>query len=145
MDWKKVAIEDLRKYPRLKQSLENIPEKMKALEESNYAIKSGFRDREPVSGGTSKGEDRLIDNICEIEKLRFNYAVAKKQVAIIEKAFTMLDEKERIVLTEFYIFRKKNYIERLCEEFGCEVAQIYRMKDHALRKFTESAAGYIDL
>jgi hypothetical protein len=50
VDWKKIAIDDLRRYPHLKESLLHIPKKIEALEEYNQSIKGGMSGSEPVSG-----------------------------------------------------------------------------------------------
>lgn len=142
----KVAIDDLRKYEKMRHSLVSIREKQAALDLQSGVIRSSFRDSEPVSGsGSSGAEDRLISNIVERERLDGNYQAVEKLVAQIDAALAMLDDQERLVLERFYINRCPGYIDRLCQELGYERAQVYRKKDAALYKFTVALYGIIDL
>ena len=146
VNWEKVAIDDLRKYEKMRHSLVSIREKQAALDLQSGVIRSSFRDSEPVSGsGSSGAEDRLISNIVERERLDGNYQAVEKLVAQIDAALAMLDDQERLVLERFYINRCPNHVERLCEELGCERSQVYRAKDEALRCFTISMYGLINL
>lgn len=144
LDWKKCAIEDLRKYEGMKRSLELIPKKIRALEEQASSMKGVRMGREPVQGGTSYYEDRLIDNIVERDRLTLNYKAAKILVERIDKAVELLSSQERRVLELFYIRKQEGYIQRLCEELGYEERSIYRMKEDALRKITYAMYGILD-
>lgn len=146
VNWEKVAIDDLRKYEKMRRSLVSIREKQAALDLQSGVIRSSFRDSEPVSGsGSSGAEDRLISNIVERERLDGNYQAVEKLVAQIDAALAMLDDQERLVLERFYINRCPGYVDRLCQELGYERAQVYRKKDSALHHFTVAMYGLIDL
>ena len=146
VNWEKVAIDDLRKYEKMRHSLVSIREKQAALDLQSGVIRSSFRDSEPVSGsGSSGAEDRLISNIVERERLDGNYQAVEKLVAQIDAALAMLDDQERLVLERFYINRCPGYIDRLCQELGYEQAQVYRIKNEAIRNFTRAMYGLIEL
>lgn len=146
VNWQKVAIEDLRRYPALRQSLTAIREKQAALDLQAGVVRSSFRDSAPVSGsGTSGAEDKLISNIVERERLDGNYAAVQKLVAQIETALDLLDKTERLVLERFYMHRMDGHVDRLCRELGYEARNIYKIKDNALRKFTVAMYGIVDL
>ena len=146
VNWQKIAIDDLRKYEHMKQGLLSIREKQAALDLQSGVIRSSFSDREPVSGsGGSGAEDRLISNIVERERLDGNYHAVKKLVAQIDAALAMLDDQERLVLERFYINRCPGYVDRLCEELGYERSHIYNIKSAALRHFTTSMYGLVEL
>lgn len=146
VNWQKVAVEDLRKYSALKQSLVSIREKQAALDMQSATVRSSFRDAEPVSGsGISGAEDKLISRIVERERLEGNYVAVEKLVAQIETALAMLSDVERLVLDRFYINRPPEHVERLCEELGYEARNIYKLKDAALQRFTYAMYGILDL
>ena len=146
VNWQKEAINDLRAYPVLCQSLARMKEQQAALDLQAGAVRSGFRDSEPVSGsGGSGAEDRLLSLIVKRERLNGNYAAVSKLVQQIEEALNHLDNKERLVLERFYINRCPNYVDRLCEELGYERSHIYNIKDGALRQFTIAMYGLIEL
>lgn len=146
VNWEKVAIDDLRKYEKMRHSLVSIREKQAALDLQSGVIRSSFRDSEPVSGsGSSGAEDRLISNIVERERLDGNYHAVEKLVAQIDAALAMLDDQERLVLERFYINRCPGYVDRLCQELGYERSHIYNIKDMALRHFTTAMYGLVEL
>lgn len=146
VNWQKVAVEDLRKYMAMKNSLQAMREKREALSLQAGAVRSSMRSAEPVSGsGASGAEDRMVDNIVERERLGYNYAAVKKLVERVEKALAMLNDRERLVLERFYINRMPDHIERLCGELGYEKTRVYELKEEALRRFTYAMYGVIDL
>ena len=146
VNWQKEAIEDLRRYPALRQSLTAIREKQAALDLQAGVVRSSFRDSAPVSGsGTSGAEDRLISNIVERERLDGNYAAVQKLVAQIETALGLLNKTERLVLERFFIHRMDGHVDRLCQELGYEKTRVYEIKDAALRLFTVAMYGLLDL
>lgn len=146
VNWQKVAIEDLRKYPALKQSLVSIREKQIALDMQSGVVRSSFREAIPVTGsGISGAEDKMISQIVERDRLEGNYAAVEKLVAQIDAALSMLTDTERLVLDRFYINRPPEHVERLCEELGYEKSNVYALKDRALYAFTVAMYGILDL
>jgi ArpU family phage transcriptional regulator len=144
MNWQNEAIEDLKKYTQMRESLENIRERISALKYSYTAIKPATMDTTPVMGGASKNEDRLIDNIVERQRLEYTFKATKKIVDLIEKGLNDLDGKEKLVLERFYIYRTSGHVERLMDELNYEHRRIYQIKDEALYKFTIKMYGIID-
>ena len=138
------AIEDLKKHRAREESLRNIAERIKALKEKSVAIKSSSTSAAPIKGGGNRVEDRLLDNIVERERLRHTYRATKHLVEIVERGLSNLEEDERFILDAFYISRQKKHIERCTERLHLEQAQVYRMKDKALYKFTIAMYGLID-
>ena len=144
-DWKYNAIQDLREYRPLRDSLTNIPQEIAAIELDMQTLKGISYDKTPVEGGASRYEDRLINCIDRKQRLSENFKVAKMRVERIERGLQSLSDKEQLVLRRFYIQREARYVERLCDELGYEERNIYKIKDSALKKFTLSMFGAIDL
>lgn len=143
MDWKREAIEDLRNYTRRKQSLENLPRRIEALEQDSLSVRAGLGS-EPVSGGTSMAEDRMINNISERERLGHNLCSVRRLVELTEQGLGSLTREERLVLERFFVNRQRGYLERLENELGYERRQIYRIKDNALKKYTMVMFGIVE-
>lgn len=144
MNWRAAAIEDLKKYHMQKESLENIPERILALEEKYQSIKSALSDSTPVQGGMSRIEDRMLDNIVERKRLKHTYRATERLVALIERGLSGLNDRERLVLDRFYVRPIKGHVSRLMDELGYEQSQVYRVKDDALYRFTVCMYGIID-
>ena len=144
MNWKQVAIEDLKKYKAREESLRNIAERIKALKEKSVAIKSSSTSAAPIKGGGNRVEGRLLDNIVERERLKHTYKATKHLVEITERGLLHLKDDERFVLDAFYISGQEKHIERCMEELHLEQSQIYRIKDRALYRFTIAMYGIVD-
>ncbi|MEG1945231.1 MAG: DUF1492 domain-containing protein [Oscillospiraceae bacterium] len=144
-DWKQNAISDLREYENVKQSLTAIPEQYKEINARITSIRASGTTSTPIQGGCSAQEDAMINAIDKKERLRINYGVARSKINRMERGLKSLSDNERRVLELFYINRTNDYIDRLCEEMGYEQAQLYRLKDAAVKKFTLSMFGIVDL
>ena len=145
MDWKKAAEADLRSYEARLQALENIKTRIAAQKLNLEGFKTAAADKEPIKGGTSRHDDRMINCIVEIERLKRNYSVTSRLVQLIEKGLSGLSSEERDVLDCFYINREYRHIDTLRDKLHLEKSQIYKLKDLALYKFTISCYGIVDL
>lgn len=140
MDWKKEAKDELRNYERLKMSLPNIKDRIQSIEEQKFSLKSSSDDT-PVQGGGAKNEDRLLSLIVEQERLKYTYRADKVRLSLIEKGLATLNDIERTVITEFSRNKPGVAVELIADKTGYERAQIYRIYDAALYKFTIAEYG----
>ncbi len=145
MDWRRLAVEDLRRYRELEASLTSLPERIAVLEAEALAIKGGWREQEPVTGGMSRSEDRLLGNIAERQRLQLHLRVVQGLAGMIRRALELLTAEERLALEYFYIQRPSGYLERLCGELGCERSAAYEIKNRALKRFTIAMYGLAEL
>jgi ArpU family phage transcriptional regulator len=144
LDWKKEAIEDLRKYTAQKESLKNIPARISAIEERLYKVKGTTLSAVPTHGGGSHYEDRMLDSIVEIERLKMTHAATRRLIAVVEKGLAGLTDTERVVLDRFYIRPVQGNVELLMQELGYEKTKIYSLKDQALYRYTFTMYGLCD-
>ena len=144
-NWKTHAIDDLRELPALQESVRSLPEEIRELEEDMQLAKGTAFDKSPVQGGASGYDERLINYIDLKTRLGENLQAASGRAERIERGLAVLSDTERLVLERFYIHREARYLDRLCGELGYEQAQVYRIKDTALKKFTLARCGVMDL
>ncbi len=145
MKWESVAIDRLRDYEKRKLAVENIPEQMAILEDKFISIRAATTDGTPVQDSNNRREEMLIYNIARREELKQNYKLAVREVALTEKGLAALTSEERQILEGFYIYRTKNYVNRLCDELYVSKTELYRRKDAALRNFTVAIYGIVEL
>ena len=145
MKWESVAIDRLRDYEKRKLAVENIPEQIAILEDKFIAIRAATTDGTPVQDSNNRREEMLIYNIARREELKQNYKLAVREVALTEKGLAALTSEEREILEGFYIYRTKNYVNRLCDELYVSKTELYRRKDAALRNFTVAIYGIVEL
>ena len=145
MNWQQQAAEDLRKYEQQRQSIENIPERIRALREKYQAVKCACTDQPVVDGGGGHAEDAMLDNILERKRLALTLAANRRVVALVERGLAALTPPERSVLDAFYIHPRPEKLEYLHGELGYERSQIYRIKDEALYKYTVNQYGITEM
>jgi len=109
------------------------------------SIRSATADGNPVQGGGSGREDMYLSNIVQREELERSLEQAQKWVALADAGLEFLTEEERLILDRFYINPAKGNVERLCMELGCEQASVYRRREQAIRKFTLSLYGCLEI
>ena len=141
-DW---LIPRLRNLEAERRALVNIPDRIKALEISFGAIRAVATDGEPVSGGTSRREELLLENIAERDELKHNLRITRAEVRQVENALNSLSPEEKTVIDKFYINRPQNHVESLCQELHIERTQVYRIKDQALIKMARQLFGQVTL
>lgn len=144
MNWQKSAIDDLKLYRKRKAALLNIRERIQSANEGIDGLKAVVTDRVPLSGGGSKYEERVLENMVERERLKATYKATKRLVDITERGLSGLSDDERAVLFGFFVDRTSNYVTDLCERLGYEKTKIYEIKNRALYVFTVSAYGLSD-
>lgn len=142
MNWNKEAVNDLRDMESLGAFIKSYPEQMKALEEDFISLKACCTDKVSVQG--SRADDALVNNIAKRERLTMNYAAALKRYTLIKEAFEKLDDRQQLLLDRFFVHRQERHVDRLCEELHLEQAQVYRLKDQALYRFTILMYGMVE-
>ena len=134
MDWKKETIDELRKHGIRRAAVGSLRQRIDILETDFGRLKAVQTDRGVSRGGGSAAEDRLINNLMERERLTDQLQITKAYIRWMEMALQQLSPEEVTVLEYFFIDRPADYVDQLCERLGCEQAQVYRIKERALRE-----------
>lgn len=141
MNWKREAIDKLKNYEAHKLALESLPKEIRRLESAYTGIRSATTDGTPISGGGNTREDSMLSNIVHRDELKRRLKEARLWVAQVDKALSVLDGEERLVLDRFYIHRTKGSVGELCERLNLEKTAVYDRRDKALRHFTIALYG----
>ncbi len=144
MNWRKEAVEDLRNYRRRRQSLENMAERRRALEEAYQALRAAVSaggDGADGVDGVDEVADGLIECVAQRERLALNIAAVRRLVRLTERGLNSLDDRQRLVLERFYIEGGRGHAEWLMERLACEKSRVYELKDEALYAFTTAMYG----
>lgn len=141
MNWKEEAKRELRMYDALRASVENVAERIEWLESQKTSIKSASSGVAPVQGGGNRYEDRLLDLIVQEERLRLTLDADRVRLGLIERGLAVLSERERMVALTFGANRSAAAVDILCGKLYLEQAQIYRIWNEALYKFTIAEYG----
>ena len=141
MNWKAEAKEKLRRYHAMRLATVNIPEELKRLEVDAQSIRSARTDGATVTGGGSKREEAMINNIVERQELERTLEQAHIWLRSTDRALTALSNDEQLLLHRLYIYPQKGGLEQLSKELGVETSSIYRRRDKALKHFTLALYG----
>lgn len=144
MNWKYESMEELREYEAKRTAVENIPDEIRQLEAQMLKL-GGSSNSTPVKGGGSQWEDRQINLIVKLEKLKTSLGYARDWVARVERGLAVLTDEERLILDRFYINSAKGNVDRLCGDLHLEKSTVYERKDRALRRYTLARYGCVEI
>lgn len=141
--WKSRAIELLENHEARRQSLVNIPERIRELEESLAGVRSSQTDSVRVKSSGGARDNAYINNIVERELLQKNLEDARKLVGRVNSALSVLSEAEQQLLERFFIKKERGASFNLADELKIDRKTVYYRKEEALRKFTIAMYGGI--
>lgn len=142
MDYKKWLTEDLRDLERLRFSVTQMENELETLDAEETAIRATDYDKIPGGSGSNTQEDRLLTAIAKRDELRANLEATRRRVADLDRLVSGLDNDDELrVVQVMFLSAERNAVSRLIEELGYEAAQIYRLKDRALKHLAQMRYG----
>ena len=142
MDYKKWLTEDLRDLERLRFSVTQMENELETLDAEETAIRATDYDKIPGGSGSNTQEDRLLTSIAKRDELRANLEATRRRVADLDRLVSGLDNDDELrVVQVMFLSGERNAVSRLIEELGYEAAQIYRLKDRALKHLAQMRYG----
>lgn len=141
MDYIKEAIEQLKEYNNLIAAEKNLVSQINALRIEKDNLKATTLSFAAGGGGVGEHDDKIVNNIYMTQVLSKNLAATKKRIRSIEGALAVLTEGENLVLNRMFVIGGKRAVENLMDSLGYEKAQIYRIKDLAIKKFATALFG----
>lgn len=145
MDFRREAIDKLRCYTAKRESLARSEREIRRLEMEFIRTKSASSGCAPVHGGTSRQEDAMINNISLRTELENAMKLTREWLDIVDGALASLDDEDRRVLELMCIRKARGNLDRLCAELHIEHSTAYRRRDAALRRFTMSLYGVVEI
>ena len=139
INWKKEAIEELKRLEDLKESIHSLNERIELTQSQLYNI-SAVQIGERV-GGSGDGDDVRLSKMVELEELKARKLITEKRVQLLQDCLDKLSEEQRLILNRFYIRHTNDYIEELEEVLYKSRTQIYQEKDRALRRLVRLLYG----
>lgn len=145
MDWTKIAIDKLCKYPDKKEALKNLKLQIYALEAKSTSAKGFVTDKIPTAGGGNVYSDKQLDIIVEMEELKERRNVIRKELAPIENALDKLDEEERWLVDTYSRKLKGVALENaMWEKLHYQKTVAYSKRTAAIKRFTMLLYGIIE-
>lgn len=134
--YKRLIRDELYKYNIIKialPSMEEQIEELRAKKESKQVASYGIQ---PISGGGSCQEDKLININAKIDMLSKNLASSRSLVKRVEKALEVLTNKEVDIVLRLNCNRntRSGEIKKLEKDYSYSKSQLYRISDDCLEK-----------
>ncbi|MBQ2840978.1 MAG: hypothetical protein II996_00620 [Oscillospiraceae bacterium] len=134
MDWKALALDDLRRYNYIKVGIINSTERLRAVE-------AAASSRLNSDGEKTSSDPLFINQIAEAERLKRNISSAKIVTTAVERGLSALLPHEKRIIENYYMSDYPKSISQLKDELGYSRRSIYRLRDTALEKFTLAMYG----
>jgi len=71
-------------------------------------------------------------------------SAVERELEAVELALGTLHADDRYLLTEFFVERNEDRMEKLCRYFGCSESSVYRRKRHAVAELAARLYGTAD-
>lgn len=138
--WKQVAINDLRKFNNIENSITGMKEEIADI---NAALVGGAYSMSstPVQGGGAKLEDKYLQAIVRKNLLEEQLKINEKEFLRIKDTLERMSADDRKLLGYAYINRTPNYIRLVMETFNVERSQAYRNIESALQEYCRIRYG----
>ena len=144
MNYRKWLIEDLQRLESDRFALSHIAAELETVKAEHAAIKATNYDQMPSGSGTNTQEEKMLTALAKKDELEANLEATRRRVESMDALLAALPADERRVIERMYIAKESHATERLSEELGYEIAQIYRIKNKALTNLAQlrHGAGY---
>lgn len=139
--WRMDALNELQAYQARCQALENIPGRIRELEEAYASIRSSTADGTAMTGGGSGREDAMLNNIVARDRLKQSLERTREEVARTERGLNALGKDDRRILECFFIHPRKGAVAQLATELQIEEKTVYNRRNNALRLFQIAMSG----
>lgn len=145
MNYERYAVDKMQEYRSKLAGIKNLEEELAELRERQTAMKTCSFDALDIPGsGTSRAEDTMINLIANIDEKERIIKQNKRELRRVRRALSVLTEKEREVVTAFFLDPVDDPIGWLRREKSYERTWIYDTRRNAIRKFAKAFYGVVD-
>jgi len=132
------AIAAMQDYENMRFIVNNTPNEIKEAYEEMAALRSPKLTRMPSANNPKAGEERIAEQLDDLDFLRDRYRSAAEYMAWFEPVWETLGDAEKCVLREYYMTgnQKSGAAARVECELGYCDRQIRRIKERALERFS---------
>ena len=141
MNLRAQVVERLCNYELMDVAVKNLQEQIRWLKLNQEGIHAVRTDRVAVRNQPGRGEERLLENIEQRQKLENALENTKRWLQITDRAMTALSKEEQLILRKLYIHKTPGALNELCQRFEMEKSSVYRKRDRALDKLELALYG----
>ena len=141
LTYKNILESELGNLDEWKFSIYQIQSELDTLNAEYASIKATNYDKMPSGSGENIQEEKLVSVISKKDQKEAELKYTKMRVADLERLLEQLPDDERMVIERKVIKNEKYAIESLAGDLGYESAQIYRIKNRALRRMVKLRHG----
>ena len=116
-------------------------QELQTLDAEYTAIKATNLDKMPQGSGENYQEEKLLTAIAKRDEKAAELKHNKMRVADMERLLAQLTEEERSIITRMCI--EKEPVEKLAEEMGLDVRQMYNRRNAALTHLLQLRHGSV--
>lgn len=143
-DYRKDAIDELKCINALRAAAQNCRDRLKELDAELTRMKAVSLQTDPVQGGGNKTEERWCNIVNEKDKEREKLRPVLKRLQRFDRAWAVLSERDRNVLTDWYIESGQfDRADRVVSNLGCSRSTAFNWRDDAIINFTRAWCGAV--
>lgn len=143
MDYRTMAINELRNIPALRAAERICRDRLAEMEDELTSFRIPSPQSDPVQGGGNKTEERWLSIIAAQQDEERRLRNVRRRLRRFNTAWGALSERDRSVLSDWYIEPGMDCPERTMRREGCSRRTAYTYRDSALVTFTRSFYGVV--
>lgn len=144
MDYRKLAIDEIRRISELRAAEKICRDRLAELKDRLMTVKNIMSDKVVVTGSHKSVEDRWLDIIAAQSDEEKRLRNVRRRLRRFNTAWSTLSERDRRVLSLFYIEKPRNYLDQCAAVIGCSArSRVYEVRDEALINFTRAFYGEV--
>lgn len=143
MDYRKLSIDELRHVNELRAAERICRDRLDELSAELHAFKIPSPQADPVQGGGNKTEERWLSIIASQMDEERRLKNVRRRLRRFNTAWAVLSERDKAVLTEWYIVGGNNCAERVANREHCDTRTAFRWRDEALITFARAFLGAV--
>jgi len=143
IDKKSATIAALKDYENMKIIISTTPQEIKQQYENMTSIGSPKFDNMPKALDNHAGENKVVHALDKIDVMAEKYRQAVEYMGWFETAFLILNEEERMILSEFYMQgnQKSGASARIEVKMNYSPRQIERQRQKSLERLMFNLYG----
>lgn len=143
MDYRTMAINELRNIPALRAAERICRDRLAELEDELHSLKIPSPQTDPIQGGGNKTEERWLSIIASQVDEERRLKNVRRRLRRFNTAWAVLTDRDRAALTDWYIEPGYDCAERTTRREGCSRATAFRWRDESLVVFTRAFYGVV--
>lgn len=143
MDYRKLAVDELRKISALRTAEVVCRDRLSELNDRLHTLKIPSPQAAPVQGGGNRTEEQWLNVIASKSDEERRLRSLRRRLKRFDLAWNKLTDRDKAVLDVWYITGGRNAAEAVANREHCDRSTAFRWRDEAIISFARTFYGEV--